>query len=385
MDEVLRRVLVIDHSRVVRSALAKHLRDHFEVREEADGESAWQTLVLDPSIIAVVSGAQLSRLSGYDLLARLRINKLRRLCDIPFLLVISGHETESDRQRAREHGVTDFIERGMPRQEILARIGRLVNWELANDLAPLPPPSRAGNAANKAAAGKAPAGVIDAGAIGHRLENALALQASTSGMVGVIAFNLDNHADLVTRFGWETASAVAAHVAHVLQTKVGQGDSIGHDERGLCLIISPGTSLASCTAFAQRVCRGLANSQVGIGGEFFTLQVSAGIAGMPADAERSAAELIALASQRLALAQSAGGNRVVNDDGTAPGLGFRPEYFTELLRFYCPQTANLQLGAVGLHLMPLLKTLDREFRFGLPLHEIERSFERRAREEHDGR
>ena len=71
MEEALRRVLVVDHSRVVRSALAKHLREHFEVREEADGESAWQTLVLDSSIVAVVSGAQLPRLNGYDLLAPL--------------------------------------------------------------------------------------------------------------------------------------------------------------------------------------------------------------------------------------------------------------------------------------------------------------------------
>lgn len=380
MEEVLRRVLVVDHSRVVRSTLAKHLREHFEVREEADGESAWQTLVLDSSIIAVVSGAQLPRLSGYDLLARLRINKLRRLCDIPFLLVISGHETESDRQRAREHGVTDFIERGMRRQEILARIGRLVNWELAANFAPLPAATPPGSAAMPPGQPASP--VLPAAAIVRALETGLTREAGASPMIGVLAFNLDNRAELASRFGEETAAAVAAHVARVLQTKIGPGDSIGRGERGICLIASPGTSLASCTAFAQRVCRGLANSQVGIGGEFFTLQVSAGIASTPADAERSANELIALACRRLARAQDAGGNRVAAGDDGDPGTAFRPEYFTELLRYYCPHTASLQLGAVGLHLMPLLKTLDQEFRFGLPLSEIERSFERRAREEH---
>ena len=37
----LRRVLIVDPSKVVRSALARNLREHFDVREEADGESAW--------------------------------------------------------------------------------------------------------------------------------------------------------------------------------------------------------------------------------------------------------------------------------------------------------------------------------------------------------
>ena len=113
MNDELRRVLIVDPSKVVRSALAKHLRDQFDVREEADGDSAWQTLVLDSSIIAVVSSASLPRLSGLDLLARIRISKLRRICDIPFLLLVSGNETEEDRLRARESGVTDFIGRDM--------------------------------------------------------------------------------------------------------------------------------------------------------------------------------------------------------------------------------------------------------------------------------
>ncbi|MFC5300057.1 response regulator [Azospira restricta] len=383
MEEVLRRVLVVDHSRVVRSALAKHLREHFEVREEADGESAWQTLVLDSTIIAVVSGAQLPRLNGYDLLARLRVNKLRRLCDIPFLLVISGHESDSDRQRAREHGVTDFITRGMPRQEIVARIGRLVNWELATHfpgLTEMPPRDKAG----EAPARRAP-DVLAADAVAGRLAQAIAQTPAAADMIGVLAFGLDLHGGLVARFGNETADAVATHVARVLQTKIGHGDCIGHGDAGDCLIVSPGTSLAGCTAFAQRVCRGLANSQVNIAGEAFPLQVSAGIASLSADAGLDAPALIARATLRLRMAQSAGGNRVhANDPAAAPG-GFGPEYFEELFNLYDPQAAARQFGSLGLHLMPLLRTLDREFRFGLPLSEIERSFAVRASEERDRR
>ena len=34
------RILVVDDSRMVRASLIRHMRDRFEVREEADGEAA---------------------------------------------------------------------------------------------------------------------------------------------------------------------------------------------------------------------------------------------------------------------------------------------------------------------------------------------------------
>jgi diguanylate cyclase (GGDEF)-like protein len=372
--EKLRRVLVVDPSRVVRSTLAKHLGGHFEVREEQDGESAWQTLVLDSTIVAVVAGAHLPKLSGLDLLFRLRGNKLRRL------LIVSGHESEAERLRARQRGVTDFITRGMTRREILGAIGRLVNWEMAADYRSLLSPAAAPAASRHP---RQPTPLPAAAELVARIETALLAEDESAAMIGVLAFGLDRHAEFAARFGEETAQAIVAHVARVLQTKTGPGDSVGGADAARCLIASPGTSHASCTAFAQRVCRGLANSQVNIGGETFDLQVSAGIASVPDDAGLDADGLIALADARLRQAQAAGGNRVVADDAAAAPTGFGPEYFEELWRLYDPQAAARQLGALGLHLMPLLRTLDREFRFDLPLSEIERSFAMRAGREGD--
>jgi len=315
MEEELRRVLVVDPSRVVRSTLAKHLRGHFAVREEADGESAWQTLVLDSSIVAVLSGTQLPRLGSLELLARLRGKKLRRLSDIPFLLLVSGNEPDVLRARTHECGVTDFITRGMPREEIVARIGRLLNWELATDFmspglltedepptaVPDEPPPAAAPAVARSFQKEKPAAppLLTAVQLRQSLQSALTRAAGSAGMIGVLAFHLDQHAALAARYGDKTAGAIGEHVAHVLQAKVGSADSVGGDKDGRTLIVSPGTSLASCIAFAQRVCRGLANSQVNVGGDHFNLRVSAGIASLPADTGHSARELMEIACARL--------------------------------------------------------------------------------------
>ena len=370
-----RRVLVVDHSKVVRSTLAKHLREHFEVREEADGESAWQTLVLDSSIVAVVSGAQLSRLNGYDLLERLRGSKLRRLCDIPFLLVVSGNETEADRLEAKNKGVTDFITRGMSRQEVLACVERLGEWALSISLVsaisfdePVAPKITLPLSSD----------LLTSTEVHQRLLDAMKSNSGAPRMVSVLKFGLDNPQELTKRFGPEIAQSIAKRIGSLLKDKIGHSESIGRITPFRCLIVSPESSAASCLAFAQRVCRGLANSKVMVGGEAVNIQVSAGIASAPPDNNLSADQLIALAGKRLEKAQKLGGERVVADDDSGPDFDLNERYFIELAKAYRVDGMLPPLGAIGLHLMPLLTLMEQEFGFGLPLSDFKKRFEAHA-------
>ena len=79
------RILVVDDSRLVRMALVRNLKGQFDVREEGDGESAWQQLILDHSIRAVISDLQMPKLDGFGLLQRVRASKQRRLQEMPFI------------------------------------------------------------------------------------------------------------------------------------------------------------------------------------------------------------------------------------------------------------------------------------------------------------
>ncbi len=383
MNDELRRVLIVDPSKVVRSALAKHLRDQFDVREEADGDSAWQTLVLDSSIIAVVSSASLPRLSGLDLLARIRISKLRRICDIPFLLLVSGNETEEDRLRARESGVTDFIGRDMTKEEIVDCISRLVTWEFATNLTDshIMPTAVQINQPLKHDEDSSHWVPLSSEELRARIDAALVGIAMQEGMLGIISFGLDDAGSLSGLYGQRALLTIAKRLGKILQAKVGAGDSIGCDEHGRCIIVTPGSSLASCVAFAQRVCRGLAQSHISIAGSPLNFKVSAGIVSMPGDADTSAVGLLSLANDRLRRAQEMGGNRVVATDKSEPEFAFTPDYLFSLSRYCSTTPGGVPMGALGLQLMPLIRALDKSMAFGLPLDEMERRFAQRARDE----
>lgn len=383
MEEGLRRVLVVDLSKVARSALAKHLRENFDVREEADGESAWQTLVLDPAIIAVVSSTQLPRLSGLDLLARIRISKLRRICDIPFLLLVSGNESVEDRLRAQNNGVTDFLTRGMTRDDIVARISRLVNWEFATDLTNsqiIPASVRHDNRMTQAAPEPHWTPLDKATLLAH-LEASTVHLAARNGMVGVITFGLDDAGSLAGQYGQKALLTIARRLGKILHAKIGKNDRVGCDAHGRCIIVSPDSSPASCLAFAQRVCRGVAQSHVAIAGTPINFKVSAGIASLPADEPRGAEQLLDLAYERLQRAQNSGGGLAIGDD-EAPetAVALTPDILVKLERF-CTNGSEMPLGSIGLELMPLLKLMNKEFEFGLSLEAIEQRFRERAKNE----
>lgn len=380
MEEGRRRVLVVDASKVVRSALAKHLGEQFDIREEADGESAWQTLVLDPTIIAVICATQMPRLSGLDLLARIRISKLRRICDIPFLLLVSGNESVEDRVRAQETGVTDFITRGMARDEVLSCINRLVNWEFETNLTNsqiIPASVRHDNKLTQPPAADAPWAPLDTQTLLAHLEAAALHLEARNAMVGVIAFALDDSAQLSGLYGQKTLLTIAKRLGKILHAKIGKDDRVGIDNHGRCVIVSPNSSPASCLAFAQRVCRGLAQSHVAIGGKPLNFKVSAGIASLPADGPRAAADILELAYDRLRRAQTSGGSRVAADDTTEPDFNLTPDFLVKLERF-CAAGSEIPVGSLGLELMPLLRLLDKEFTLRLPLDTMAAAFGERA-------
>src|SRR5438445_2153038 len=101
------RVLLVDDSKIVRTTLARLIRKSFEVREEANGETGWQAIATDPSIVVVFSDIQMPVLDGFALLERIRQSEDQRIRSMP-VIVISGDEHDATKTRARAAGANDF-------------------------------------------------------------------------------------------------------------------------------------------------------------------------------------------------------------------------------------------------------------------------------------
>jgi two-component system cell cycle response regulator len=125
------RVLIADDSRIVRATLIKRIEGMFEFREALDGEEAWETLLIDPSIRVVITDLTMPKLDGYGLLRRIRASKISRIRNIP-VVVISGSDEQEERERAKEAGATDLITKGIGTAQLLSRLdilSKLVNTQ----------------------------------------------------------------------------------------------------------------------------------------------------------------------------------------------------------------------------------------------------------------
>lgn len=326
----LQKVLIVDASRLVRASLGKLLRGHFEVCEERDAESAWQTLVLDSSIIAVFSGLDITTLEGAGLVERLRASKLARLNQLPYFQLVSDSFSEDGREQAKQLGVSEFIPKRSAGPEFQSLLLRLIDPDLnsptdstavvtefgeqsevsvsdflqrVDSLPGLVDPSPTNQVA--------PAIRLSEGAGEPCLQDSLALIHDPQ-PVGVLVFGLDGYEDFRLRYGWDLADRIVQKILGLLASKINSDESMLPLVGGRIAIISRMAGREQCEKFARSVCRAMSAANISIQGTRVAVTVSVGIAALPDDyAATTTDELLHLAISRHDSAHLSGGNRVV--------------------------------------------------------------------------
>lgn len=352
----LPKVLIVDASRVVRASLAKFLRGSFDVCEEGAAESAWQSLVLDSSIVAVVSGLDITHLEGAGLVERLRASKLPRLNRLPFFLLVSDSFAASGHQLARQLGVSEFVPKktaGPALKNLLLEL----NCSGAGERVHAGDPPSASEPQAAEFGSQSEVGLSDfmsrvgrlAGLSGEPSVDdsapsetpggesaAHCLQSSLSGIKsaqpgGALVFGLDGYENFRLRYGSELADSIVLKFSRLLTSKIRSNESVLHLVGGRVAILSSTAGREQCVGFAKRICKALAAAKISLRGERVETTVSVGVAALPEDsAATTTDELLRLAVSRLDAAVLAGGNRVVYVTGCGGASVSQDEFFERL-------------------------------------------------------
>ena len=337
------------------------MQGHFELREEGDGDAAWQTLVLDPSIRGVISDLQMPKLDGYGLLERLRASKLKRLQQMPFILV-SGEEAEAERVKAASLGVSDFITKGSGSAEILVRLKNLLALSEAQESL----------AARREDLVQDPeTGLYTRKYLALQAEQAVAHGLRYAAEVSAMLIGFDAYDALGQRLGALRAAEVAGRFARSLAERIRREDSLGHFSDGQFAVISPGTALAHCATFAERVRQAVEVARLSVQGQDIALTVSIGVASLQADCVKTGEALLDCANERMQAAMASGGNRVDSGGVAAATRSLSLPRALELLGLGRVSAVQPHVGELTRQLMPLLQLLEKEFGLALPLAELE--------------
>lgn len=359
----LPRLLIVDESRMVRAMLIKQIREHYDFREEADGEAAWQVLVLDHSIQLVVCSLSLPILDGNGLLDRVRASRLQRLSQMQ-MLMIAGDDDEAI-ERAKSHGASDFITRNTSGAELLARLDSLLKLAQAQNQLKENLEQHVQNPET---------GLFTRKYIELQAAQAMSHALRHDSEVSAMVMGFDNIGALREEHGIEVVEQLQKRFTAMLISKIRKEDSLGHFSGSQLVVISPGTPFPSCESFGNRLREAIHVANITAHGQRLNLSVSVGVSNTPVDGVTSAGALIELAGARLKAAQQAGGNGVVACNvsvSSSEPAEQRIDLAIELIKAGHENEVIAHLGELGKRILPLLSLLDRRFELGLPMAEIE--------------
>ena len=306
------RVLLVDDSKIVRTTLARLIRKSFDVREEANGETGWQAITTDPSIVVVFSDIQMPVLDGFALLERIRQSEDQRIRSMP-VIVISGNEDDATKKRARAAGANDFITKTTDGTEILSRIDNLLHLVEAKQQLVVNKQALDQTATRDPVTGAfTPHYLVTEG--GKHYSHAR----RHGGPLAVLTFRMDSYGEIAGKVGKTVADQLLAKVAKLVMGTLRAEDSMGRTAEATFTVIFPGTSSQQALNFARRMHEQLEKAQVTYRDQVLKIRTSLGLAALDVDTVASIEELMKAAQQRLQDAASRKVQRTSDQDEASP-------------------------------------------------------------------
>ena len=314
------RVLVVDDSRIVRATIAKHVKSVYEVREAGDGEAGWEALVGDDQIRVVISDLSMPKLDGFGLIERIRASADERIRSVP-IIMISGDDEEKPRQRASALGATDFITKGVPAGELLARLealtGRVQSQEEINAAKQAATAEAARVQAAEQTVNDPLTGLLTMSALIKQGAQLYAYARRHQLALSVMRIVLDDFETLRLKAGDGVADQILLGVTKLLVSRMRREDCVARTGPSEFAVALPSATRAGAARLAERVTDEIRNAKITWQGQALKISASVGVADTLSDFGESFADIYSTASRRVDTARSGGGAQVSFDDGAA--------------------------------------------------------------------
>lgn len=298
------QVLVVDDSKLVRFSIRKVLKKEFELLEAVDGEQGWEMLVENDGVRVVITDNGMPKLDGYDLIKRIREFDNRRVSETPIMMV-TGAEEESMRQKALELGATDFVTKPFDDAQLLARV---------RTHAKLDETKRSLKSANETLAQEAATDPLTGASsqryFDQRGQQDFSLSQRHDEDLTLVHIEIDQLNTVEEQYDNQALEHILICVAQLLQAGVRKEDTVARISKGSFAIIAPRASIQEALTFCNRVRLKVSKQEWPDQAPPFPVTISVGLSSLFEDKTTSFQELHNIAQRCAQKAKAAGGNRI---------------------------------------------------------------------------
>jgi two-component system, cell cycle response regulator len=303
-------ILLVEDSPTTAVLLSKYLTATYRLMHAKDGEEAWEMLEDYPEIELVVTDINMPRLTGHQLLVKIRKSDEPRFKNMP-VIVMTTTDDNTDRNLAFLNGANDFISKPIDEMELLARVN--VHHKLAQTIREL-------EASRRALAEQATTDPLT------KLKNrraffenggrhiSMARRYGTD--VSLIVADLDFFKRINDSFGHQAGDEALISVARVLLEMSRTEDTVARIGGEEFAVLLPDTNRLGAAVLAERTRAAVERERISAAGQVLRLTLSIGVASYGMEQIDTVDQLLSIADQRMYLAKKLGRNRIcVNNDG----------------------------------------------------------------------
>jgi len=309
--EALPCILLVEDSKTTLRLLSKPLSERYSLLIARDGEDAWELLETHPEIELVITDIVMPRLSGHDLLVRIRASENLQIRNLP-VIIIAGVVDKDDRDLAFRNGANDFVTKPIDSTELQARVH--VHHKLARTIHEL-------EASRRALAEQATTDPLtrlkNRRALYREGKHGLALSLRTNTPMSVMLLDLDHFKHINDTYGHQAGDKVLIAIAGLLARMSRSVDTVARVGGEEFAVVLPGTSRDGAMIVAERIRTAVEQAPFQAHGEPLSLTISIGLATFGVDGTDTIDGLLKVADRRLYRAKREGRNRVCAEDEKA--------------------------------------------------------------------
>ena len=298
------RILIADDSRVIRLAIKKILGTQYDIVQVEDGAHAWDRVVQDRDIQALVTDIEMPQMDGYELICRIRAADDARIRDLP-VITITGTDDEYVRHRAFACGATDFITKPLDSIQLQARVRAYVQYEEATREL-----SEKALSLEEQAITDPLTGLRSRRYLIQRGEQDVAYALRREHDLTLVRIDIDGFKKIYRTYGDEISDRLLAWLAKLLAGNARTEDTVARVSGAEFAILATATSIDEAATLCERVRNAVASQPFSYGDATIPVTMSIGLASLTADRRDTIESVLKLANQRLSRSRSEGGNRI---------------------------------------------------------------------------
>ncbi len=237
------KILVIDDSRLIRSAAVKMFGSDFELELAVDGREGWEKIQRDSSIQVVFSDLAMPELDGFEVLELVRTSKDEGIRNQPVIVITGADNTEEAKEKAFSMGATDFITKPFNATDIKARARTHAQYRCNT------------KQLEQNTTIDTLTGLINKKGLYQQLDKDISFVTRHSEDLTVMMIELDLFEDLFVKIGRSGAEAIVKKVSRVITQAVRKEDTVARTGLASFVVSMPMARNERSLDLADRICQ----------------------------------------------------------------------------------------------------------------------------------